>query len=239
MTAFTKKQTDLEEIKRKSKLIFDLFPIQEVEELSGLGIVSHPYTTMMASMDSKRNLLDLSKPDDVKKFRENIFRAIDNCAKLGEIYMMLNTPYKLFWFAECSAYMSREDYGRFLSSCWVESENPNQDANVSLDECVDLFLAALPEILMDEDELAYFQNLPEVLTVYRGVSPGRERNGLSWTDDREKAEWFKSRFEREGKRGELLKAKINKRSILAYFNSRNEKELVVDVFDIEDKIERE
>ena len=228
--------TDIDNIKKVSKWMFDAFHIKEVEELKGLGIVCHPYTNSMAGMSLDNKLLDLRKSEDVNKFRESIFHIIDTSRNLSRLFIMLDKRFYLLWFYESCEYMSEEDYGKYLSTCWIQSENPNQDVNVSLNDCVGLFWDAMPEYLMDEEELEYFNNLPDFITVYRGVSPGRERNGLSWTNDKQMAEWFKSRFERDGKTGELLTARISKKHVLAYFNGRDEKELVVDVFAIEDEI---
>lgn len=48
---------------------------------------------------------------------------------------------------------------------------------------------------------------------------------LSWTLDRETAEWFAHRF---GEEGTVYEAQIPKKYILAFFNGRNESEVVVD-----------
>lgn len=92
---------------------------------------------------------------------------------------------------------------------------------------------------MTEEDYLYYNNLPSEIEVFRGVSKGRVELGLSWTDNREKAIWFMERFKGK-KMGEqkLLKATIRKDDVLAYFNTRNEQEIVVDVFAIQDKIER-
>ena len=44
---------------------------------------------------------------------------------------------------------------------------------------------------MDYDELNYFSNLPEKITIYRG---GVSKRGISWTLDKYIAEWFANRF---------------------------------------------
>lgn len=48
---------------------------------------------------------------------------------------------------------------------------------------------------------------------------------LSWSLDYEKAAWFAHRFGEEGK---VYEAQIAKEHIFAYFNSRNEQEVIVD-----------
>ena len=48
---------------------------------------------------------------------------------------------------------------------------------------------------------------------------------LSWTLDKDTAEWFAHRF---GENGTVYEAQIQKKYIYAFFNSRNESEVIVD-----------
>ena len=48
---------------------------------------------------------------------------------------------------------------------------------------------------------------------------------LSWTLDRDTAEWFAHRF---GENGTVYGAQIHKSHIYAYFSGRNEDEVIVD-----------
>ena len=225
-----KTETNLDAIKETSKLLFNAVPIEESE----FGIVIHPYVSSAYSLNPKTGkMIDLRNPEELKAYKEKLFEFLD----AGDIYRilgMINSGWKMTWFKYCSGFMSGKDYGELLAYCWVQQENPNQDCNVSRQEAVEYFREAKKRYLMEPDDLKVYNSLPSVVTAYRGVARGRERYGLSWTDDREKAEWFQSRF---GEDDCLLKADVPKRSILAYFNGRNERELVVDVFQIMDKIE--
>ena len=80
---------------------------------------------------------------------------------------------------------------------------------------------------MDEEEYAVYQSLEDPVTVYRGVTSYNAKNikALSWTLDRDTAEWFAHRF---GEEGTVYEAQISKEHILAFFNGRNESEVVVD-----------
>ena len=79
---------------------------------------------------------------------------------------------------------------------------------------------------MNEEECAAYRSLENPVTVYRGVTSYNAKNikALSWTLDRDTAEWFAHRF---GEEGAVYKAQIPKEHILAYFNGRNESEVVV------------
>ena len=80
---------------------------------------------------------------------------------------------------------------------------------------------------MDEEEHTVYRSLDDPVTVYRGVTSYNAKNikALSWTLDRETAEWFAHRF---GEEGTVYEAQIPKKYILAFFNGRNESEAVVD-----------
>ena len=53
----------------------------------------------------------------------------------------------------------------------------------------------------------------------------RQGKALSWTLDRSVAEWFSTRFSEDGT---VYQAQIDKSHIYAYFDGRNESEVIVD-----------
>ena len=225
-----KTKTNLEAIKETSKLLFNAVPIEE----SKFSVVIHPYVSSLYNFNPDTGkMIDLQKPEELKAYKEKLFEFLD----AGDIYRilgMINSGWKMTWFKYCSQFMNQKDFGELLAYCWVQQENPNQDCNVSRQEAVEYFREAKKRYLMEPDELRVYKSLPPIVTAYRGVARGREKYGLSWTNDKEKAEWFQSRF---GEGNCLLKADVPKRNILAYFNGRGEKEIVVDVFSIVNEIE--
>ncbi len=224
-----KTKTNLAAIKETSKLLFNAVPIEEGD----FGIVIHPYVNSLYNFNPKTGkMIDLREPEELKAYKEKLFEFLD----AGDIYRvlgMINSGWQMTWFKYCSQFMSEKDFGELLAHCWVQQENPNQDANVSRKEAVEYFREANKKYLMEPEDLKVYKSLPDMVTVYRGVASGRERYGLSWTANQDKAEWFQTRFKGDKY---LLKADVPKQSILAYFNTRNEDELVVDVFSIMDKI---
>jgi Cys-tRNA synthase (O-phospho-L-seryl-tRNA:Cys-tRNA synthase) len=79
---------------------------------------------------------------------------------------------------------------------------------------------------MTEEDYEVYQSLPETFTIYRGVAVGRNPKGLSWTQNLETARWFAHRFDREDKKGYIQMGMAKKEDVLAYFNTRNEDEIV-------------
>ena len=90
-----------------------------------------------------------------------------------------------------------------------------------------MFRSIDPQKLMDEEERELFQSLDDVVTVYRGVTSYNAQNvkALSWTLDREVAEWFAHRF---GQNGTVYEAQVRKENIHAVFLGRNEEEVILD-----------
>ena len=81
---------------------------------------------------------------------------------------------------------------------------------------------------MTPKEHAALGPLPNQFPIYRGFL-GKRGNGMSWTLDESKAEWFAHRFAiGESKQPRLAKGIVAKKHVLAYFEGRNEKEIVVD-----------
>ena len=228
----------IDKIRGISMSLYDAVPIRECEisGLEGLGLVQHPYISNMAWYDRDvRQIKFLHDPKNREKCREAYRKAIYG-ADLTALFCMVGSPYKMTWFNLCKAYLTKAEYAEYLKESWTGEENPNQDVNVSRSRAVSLFQKAEKKNLMDEEEYSCYEDLPQKVTVWRGVSPGRERLGLSWTNDKDIAAWFMKRFESKNKAGYMLEATIDKKNILAYFNSRGEKEIVVDVYKIKNHI---
>ena len=115
----------------------------------------------------------------------------------------------------------------------MSEENPNMDANVSVSRAIQMFKSCKKEYLMNKDDFAYYKSLPGKIDIYRGVAEGRVKLGLTWTDDIEKAKWFQKRF---GNNNHLLHLKVNKKDVIAYFNTRGEKEILLDVLKYKNSI---
>ena len=226
-----RKETDFQGVRNASKILFDCVSFEDAylcipEEFRGL-FISHPYTNTGLSWYPNGKVMDLihdTKAQDY--FRTEVFKRIDK-DDLTHIFMMLNKPYYLMWFKLINRYLSDKDYGEMLSTIWVQSENPNNDVNVNLNEIKQLFAKANKKYLMTEEDYLYYKSLPEKMTVWRGVSSNRNPYGLSYTDDKEKAIWFQRRFETKNSKTFLIELEIDKKDTYCYFNTRDEKEIVL------------
>lgn len=98
---------------------------------------------------------------------------------------------------------------------------------MSQQQLLSLFQDAEPTALMNTDEYAVWVALPEPVTVYCGVTSYNTNHirRMSWTLEQKTAEWFAHRF---GENGTVYQARIPKDSVYAFFNRRNEAEIIVD-----------
>lgn len=217
--------TDLQKIREATELLL-LVPFSIIEDIP--FFVSHPIfdttTVYLKRCDNERyyNLLDA---DDYRIIIDEYKERIMNASVLG-CYMIMRTAYKLTWVKYCRDYLSEKDLAHYVAQAWVEQENPNQDVNCPIPYLTKLFKSCNKKYLMTEKDYQTYQNLPDKITVYRGVGVNRNPNGLSWTPNLEVAEWFAQRFNSKDKKGYVQTAVISKDKVLAYFNTRNEDEIV-------------
>ena len=180
------------------------------------GILMNPKTGETANiLEDKESLKDINK-----KLEERIEQA----SSYEELFLLIRKSYRFTYFKFISEELNEKDFARFLSYVWTISENPNQDVNVSREEAVEYFSRANKTYLMSPEERSYLASLPDRVTVYRGVAKGRNPDGLSWTDSYKTAKWFADRWYSDGV---VRKGTVLKKDILAYFNSRDENELII------------
>ena len=131
-------------------------------------------------------------------------------------------PYRFDAFVEVADKMSDRRYWETLSVIWSDTENGWQN----LSEWQRLFDSDRPErkYLMDEFEFHAYSNLPKTVTLYRGCQKNQNENGLSWTFEKEKAEFFAHRLK---KNGIVLEKTVKKNQIVAVLFGRNEQEAII------------
>ena len=194
-------------------------------------IVQHPFTSsgmVAAPTENGLAMLDITQGDEnLSAWRRLMVKQIDQAKNAYHIYMMLNKPYALSFLSLADPHLSQKDFSEILADAWIRSENPNMDKNFVKKSLVDMFKKADQSILMDGEEKEVFDSFDDTVTIYRGVTSYNAKNikALSWTTDYQTAEWFAHRF---GEEGTVYEAQISKEHILAFFNGRNESEVIVD-----------
>lgn len=225
------KNSDIKSI--KSVAIAFLYQDIDDTEYSPI-VVSHPvFESAFIGIQRDGQMQMVNILDDKKdlQFAQMQREKLINIQKdVRGVYMIIRKSYRLTFLKFIKEYLSIKDMSELLAHAWVTSENPNQDVNVSVETAVKWFKEADKKVLMSKEEYEYYLSLPQTITAYRGVAVGRNPKGISWTCNFETAEWFANRYNTDGKNGYIQSVTIDKSCVLAYFNTRDEDELVIDIF---------
>lgn len=189
--------------------------------------VIHPFfeSTIFPYKDS---FIDINESEDAKnKVIAKYELQISGAKDIDGIFFLMHNQYCMQYFGHIKQWLSEEDFGRLLAYSWVSDENANNNSVVDIEDILSYFKKAQTKYLMDEEELEVFNNLPQTVTIYRGVTDHNRDNdkALSWTLSEEKANWFAHRFDEDG---DVIEREVDKKYIYAYFDSRDEKEVIVD-----------
>ena len=236
------KETKLDKVKAVTKNLALTFKPEEAI----CSIAIHPFVDNMYWYEKqffKKCPIEecyLGDDDTYHEWFEDFCKKVNKAEDITRVYMFWRDPWKLTFMKLCGKYLSSEDYAEYLSDAWVTEENPNMDVNVTRKEAIKMFKSCDKKFLMTKEDYEYYKNLPEEITIWRGVGYRRIELGLSWTDDEEKAKWFMNRWKSSDKDNErkLLQVTTNKKNVIAYFNTRDEREILLDVFAVQDKIEK-
>ena len=159
------------------------------------------------------NAYYLQKISDVEKALQN--------KKYNSYVWLHERPYRIEAFQEIQHLLSDTAYWKLLADIWTDTENQWQN----YEEWKELIGSerGSRHYLMDEEDDQILRSLPDEVTIYRGCQKRINENGLSWTLDKSKAEFFAKRL---GKNGIILEKKISKSDIIAVFTSRGESEII-------------
>lgn len=194
-------------------------------------IVQHPiFESGIQCVDIHGNYVNLLKDKEgLNKVRKHIEDRILKARNAAGVYIIIRKSYRLAFLKFTRSYLSQKDFSELLADAWVSSENPNNDVNVPISMLIKWFKKADKKSLMVDEDYKVYSDLPQEFRIYRGVSVGRVEKGLSWTRNLSTANWFKMRFANDEDKGYIITAVINKNDVLAYFNTRNEDEIVADI----------
>ena len=216
-------KTNLDAVKHVAKSLLMLEPDFDVDYPF---IVHHSFMST-PFFSTSEGMLDIRIPEQFDKVVEHMAGIIDRANSVASVEVFITKPYKSVFFKLIQDYLDPKDYGRTLQEVWTTSENPNQDVNVSIALWIKYFKKADKHCIMDDIDYAVYDELPDQVTIYRGVAEGREPYGLSWTNNYDTASWFAHRF--QTKNPYILTTTCDKKDVFAYFNRRNEDELVVNI----------
>jgi len=197
----------------------DLKPYLITREDLGMPGIYHPLFYSVPHVEQLNNWANTQyarKKEALKELRKE--------KRWNTLIHMYERPYRVQGFIEVKEHLTDDQYWRYLGDVWGDSENIWQNFEIWLE----LFQECRTQTtqFMDKTEQAGFKKLPEVLTIYRGYLPRKNRDGLSWTLDRSVADWFARRY---GQKGKVAKRVVRKSDVFAYITGRKEEEIVIRV----------
>ena len=137
-------------------------------------------------------------------------------------------PYRLWAFSQFSKFMKPEQYWKTLKTIWMDSEFPILEKDLWLS----MFTAEVKQKrkFMTGAERRKLQSLPETVDIYRGYDGSKQGTlGISWTLSKDKAIWFAHRLGADDP--SIATATYKRDSVLAYFNARDEQEIIINPLD--------
>ena len=189
------------------------------------GIAQHPLFNSFGTVDCVTRELVVISPDNIDRLKQQRYDQIRKCFEMKDglfgFFLQFHKPYRIPILMIIKDSISKKQFSQSLAELWMDTEFPHQNG-VSV--MVNLFELADKKDLMSSKEKIFLMKLPKEITVYRGLQRGAKLRGLSWTLNKDKAKWFAKRFDRQGK---VYSAKIEKRKVFAYFNGREEEEIVL------------
>ena len=152
-------------------------------------------------------------------------RVVDKLISEGEYRQaiwMYERPFRVEVFEAFAPRLSNEEYWTLLAHVWTDTENAWQYR----ERWVELYESKRPmrHALMDDEESKEYDALPDMVTIYRGCQKGINEDGLSWTLDKKKAQWFATRYQKDGI---VLERTVPKSQIIAYYAGRGESEVIL------------
>ena len=220
--------------------------IEAVEGLDGMEFVRHPLVTTIYGGEAHNAMLNMQ----LKQKRKALDEAIGT--KNWSMYIWLHErPFRMQAFLELSNFfgfardahwkLTRKEYWSLLGEIWQDTEHPH----VNLDTWQILWRttqfgrtgsgARREHYYMSDGERSVLNDLRKhrLQTVYRGyhIPQGADQplmQGMSWTLDYKKAEWFSTRLKEDGRSSYVAIGQCVPSNIHAYFNGRGESEVVID-----------
>ena len=225
------RNTDINKV-RSLAIPFAHLPIEANEKIPFL--VSHPFIDTSVTMLPGENgpeLVNLLENDGEERFKKEIVQRLKETDTIAGFIMMVSKSYRFTFLDHIKGYLSNEDLAGCLRYIWKNSEYTNSGSVFTKKQLVSLFRKSTKEKLMDEDELAIFHQLPERITVYRGVTSvnSKDLKVFSWTLSPKRAKWFAARF--NDKVQKVFQAELPKEGVLAYFS--DEEEIIANPFMLE------
>jgi len=215
-------------MQRKEELHADLRPW--VEEDGPLGpFLKHPLVyVMLGNPDENGTYPFAAHANEIFRRKHAAVEEARRDKKWSALVHVLHErPYRLWAFHQIEQELEDREWWSLLGSIWTDSENIWENRDEWLE-----YLGSersCHEAMMEDAEREFLAKLPEQIIIYRGYEFQSALESPSWTLDRDRAVWFAKRLHIPDRGGKphLATAVVMHENVLAYFNGRQEEEIVV------------
>jgi len=235
----------------EDKVNRDTLKFYIVDYGGAMRYLKHPYLYdfVIGDLDEevpdnfKKAMIPMNAQNEVKTFGDVYVYRINEIRKRlkmaiaqqdwDKVFSLLPKQTRLSWLSANKDMFDDElAYYEFLKDAWIQTEFPMQSFDSNEDALIEFYYFDKPQLMMNDTELQFYNSLPQEVKIYRGIRVedelDEENIGLSYTFNKEKAEWFAKRFSQDGKgTPTLIEATIDKDDILSVFLDRDEDEILV------------
>lgn len=203
---------------------------ENIVELHGIQFIKHPMLFVPLYVP---NVQDGQLNAILRRKKEAREEMLTEGSWWQYIFLLYERPYQLDALLEISDQVGDAEFWDLVGDVWKDSENAYEQYDVWSE--VFHFDRACREEMMDAEDQETLAKLPEQIKVYRGAQTSLTgefdaADGFSWTLRRGKAKWFAERFRSvfaEHATAEVLTARVEKKNVIAYFDGRGEREILV------------
>jgi hypothetical protein len=215
MTTTEQEVQDFQDLFKPAELHPDLVPyVHKDDGDSPFTFLKHPLIFQVPYLEQMNNWINLHY--EQVKIRLARFEAAQDYEGVVFCHERAHRFEKLY---EISPHLEEARFWKLFSSVWIDSENLWQFKHL-----IHILLRQEnSHLMMDEEEQEAFAKLPTDITVYRGHQRPN-KNGYSWTLDRDKATFFARRFRQPG--AKVTKLTIPKAHAHALLLGRGEQEII-------------
>lgn len=217
-------RTNLDAVKEKAvQLIYT-----EPEKAEGFNVCHHPYisTPVINSMDTNRPFNIFQDTEEYHRWQEQFEKEIISRKNVYSVFSLIRPAYRMTFFKDINQYLSDQDFSKMLAVCW----SAHGGGEIPEPELEMWFKKADKNFLMSKKEQKIFSELPEQLTIYRGVRSPECKFGISWTLNKNIASWYADRY--GNNKSCIYECTADKKDIACYFDTRNEAEIIMLISDL-------
>jgi len=187
-------------------------------------MIKHPLVNITYSLDPRV----VTQANKMLAYKRELIAEHEGKGEYDDIILyVFERPWRVEAFERYQPLMTAAQASEILAELWSDTERVWCNGNR------ERFMRLIPKVAIrkhwieDEEE---FNKLPKRMRVYRGTTDAETESGeygLSWTLDREKAEWFSQRYAADQGAPAVLTATVFKRRVLGYLTGLEESEIVV------------